>query len=168
MRIPAQFECAEHHLCKLSTFLQSGWAGGIAVDSAGNSYVTGTTTAPSLPILNAIEGSSQNAQAIGFIVELDLSGKLVFSSYLGSTSGGSQPAGIAVDIKRSIYVAGAAQGDFPILHPIKSQTVQNTYYTLFVSKILPNNKAQFSLSPRVSPVLALRNVSSVAGGRRRQ
>ncbi len=144
-----------------STFLQNGTASGIAVDKNGNSYVAGTTTSNSLPVLNPIESTSQQALSIGFVTELDPSGKLLFSTYLGATSGGSQAAGIAVDSKGGIYVAGAGQGDFPILHPIPSQVKQNTYYTLFVAKISPKSVPQFSLSPRVSPVLALRNVSSV-------
>ncbi len=146
-----------------STFLRSGFSSGIAVDNKGNSFVAGMTTSNNLPVLNAIESTSQQLSGswIGFVSELDLSGKLLFSTYLGATNGGSQPSGIAVDSKKNIYVAGAAQGDFPILHPIPSQTFQNTYYTFFVAKISPNNKQQFSLSPRVSPVLALRNVSSM-------
>src|SRR5260370_727996 len=67
----------------------------------------------------------------------------------------------AVDSNGGIYVTGSGQGDFPLLHPIPSQVQQNTYYTFFVAKVSPTNVPQFSLSPRVSPVLALRNVSSV-------
>jgi hypothetical protein len=60
-----------------------------------------------------------------------------------------------------LTVAGEGQGDFPILHPIPSQIKQSTYDTIFLAKISPKNAPQFSLSPRQSPVLALRNVSSV-------
>jgi hypothetical protein len=144
-----------------STFLQNGFSSGIAVDKAGNSYVTGTTTSNGFPILNSIESTSQQSSSISFVTELDPGGKLLFSTYLGATAGGSQAAGIAVDGKGAIYVAGAGQGDFPLLHPIPSQVIQKTYYTLFLSKISPQSTPQFSLSPRVSPVLALRNVSSV-------
>ena len=143
-----------------STFLRSGFAYGIATDATGNSYVTGTTTSNNFPVLNPIESTSQRSTSTSFISELDLTGKLKFSTYLGATSGGSQAAGIAVDSKGGIYVAGAGQGDFPLLNPIPSQILQSTYDTLFVSKISPKNQAQFSLSPRVSPTLALRNVSS--------
>jgi hypothetical protein len=149
-----------------STFLGSGFSEGIAVDKAGDSYVTGIAET-SFPLLNPIEGTSQLPSSFppyssnSFITELDLSGKLVFSTYLGETGGGSQTAGIALDGKGDIYVAGAGGGDFPILHPLPSQVQQITYDTFFVAKISPNNTPQFSLSPRVSPILALRNVSSV-------
>ncbi len=146
-----------------STFLQNGFSGGVAVDSAGNTYVTGIETSNNLQVLNPIESTSRNASGSlnGFVSELNLSGYLQFSTYLGETGGGAEPAGIAIDAKGNIYVAGVGQGDFPILNPIPKETFQNTYNTLFVSKISPKNAPQFSLSPRVSPVLTLRNVSSV-------
>jgi hypothetical protein len=144
-----------------STLLRSGTATGIAVDGNGNSYLTGTTTASDFPLLNPIESSSQRSNSTSFVTELDLSGKLVFSTFLGATSGGSQAAGIAIDSNAKIYVAGAGQGDFPLVHPIPSQVLQNTYNTLFVANISPKNTPQVSLSPRVSPMLTLRNVGSV-------
>ena len=151
-----------------STFLQSGQGGfspGIAVDKSGNSYVAGTTTSTNYPVLNPIE-TSQQASSNGFVTELDPSGKLLFSTYMGENSPGApgygaQISGVTVDSKGGIYIAGAGQGDFPILHPIPSQTIQTTGYTLFVAKISPGKSPQFSLSPRASPMLALRNVSSV-------
>jgi len=148
-----------------STFLQSGPGGlapGIAVDKSGNSYVAGTTTSSNYPVLNPIE-TSQQASSNGFVTELDPSGKLLFSTYLGENSPGlpgygAQTAGVTVDSKGGIYIAGAGQGDFPLLHPIPKQVNQ---LQLFVAKISPAKSPQFSLSPRVSPMLALRNVSSV-------
>ncbi len=65
---------------------------------------------------------------------------------------------MTVDSKGGIYVAGAGQADFPLLHPIPNQVIQ---LQLFVAKISPGKSPQFSLSPRMSPMLALRNVSSV-------
>jgi hypothetical protein len=143
-----------------STLLQDGFSAGIGVDSNGNSYITGTATSSNKFIKDPIENSFQNASSMGFVTELDPAGKLLFSTYLGSTYG-SAPSAIAVDASGGIYVAGQAQSDFPLLHPIPNQIYQSTYYTFFVSKISPSNVPQFSLSPRVSPVLALRNVSSV-------
>ena len=145
-----------------STLLQSGSSAGIGVDSKGNSYVTGTTTSTSYFLKNAIESSvdASLTSNIGFVTELDPTGKLLFSSYLAATYG-SAPAGIAVDPSGGIYVTGLGQADFPLLHPIPSQIYQSTGYTIFVAKISPSNTPQFSLSPRVSPVLTLRNVSSV-------
>jgi hypothetical protein len=148
-----------------STFLQSGQGGsapGIAVDKSGNSYVAGTTTSSNYPVLNPIE-TSQQASSNGFVTELDPSGKLLFSTYLGENSPGlpgygADIAGVTVDSKGGIYIAGAGQADFPLLHPILNQVIQPQ---VFVAKISPGKSPQFSLSPRMSPMLALRNVSSV-------
>jgi Beta-propeller repeat len=149
-----------------STFLQSGFTEGIAVDASGNTYITGIDTSNDISVLNPIEGTPQYGGASlsssnSFITELDLSGNPLFSTYLGQTGGGTQTSGLAIDSKENIYVAGLGQGDFPILHPIPKEIIQNTNYTIFVAKISPKNTPQFSLSPRVSPILTLRNVSSV-------
>jgi hypothetical protein len=142
-----------------STFLASGNTPSIAVDAKGNSYVAGNTTSSQFPVLNAIESTSQQSNSTTFVSELDTSGKLLFSTYFGSTYGASS-AGIALDSKGGIYIAGEGQADFPLLNPISSQLIQTTYYTIFASKISPNKVPQFSISPRISPVFALRNVSS--------
>jgi hypothetical protein len=143
-----------------STFLQSGYDPSIGIDSKGNSFVAGTTTSSHYPLLYPIESTPQYSNAIGFVTALDPNGKLLFSTYLGATAGGSAPSGIAVDSKDGVYITGWAQGDFPLLRPIPSQTFQSTNYTMFVSKISPTSVPQFTLSPRKSPILTLRNVST--------
>jgi hypothetical protein len=142
-----------------STFLSSGNTPSIAVDAKGNSYVAGNTTSYQFPVLNPIERTSQQASSTTFVTQLDISGTLKFSTYFGSTYGASSN-GIAVDSKGGIYIAGEGQSDFPLLKPIPSQILQSTYYTIFAAKIGPTKAPQFSLAPRVSPILALRNVSS--------
>lgn len=148
-----------------STFLDDGLSQGVSVDSKGNTYVTGTASSNNFPLLDAIQdGQSAGSASFvssGFVTELDLTGKILFSTYIGQTGGGTQTAGIAVDRTGRIYLAGAGQGDFPLLHPIPSQMFQSPNGALFVARISPANVPQFSLSPRVSPTLALRNVSSV-------
>jgi hypothetical protein len=150
-----------------STFLENGFSSGIAVDAKGNSYVGGTSTYGNFPLLNAVETAQQQSpQSVswyvsnGFISEVGPSGKLLFSTYLGQTGGGSTVSALAVDSKGSVYAAGAGQGDFPLVSPIPSQIFQNTYYTGFLAKVSASKGPQFSLSPRVSPILTLRNVSS--------
>jgi hypothetical protein len=142
-----------------STFLAGGNTPSIAVDAKGNSYVAGNTTSSQLPVLNPIESTSQQAGSTAFISELDLTGKILFSTYFGATYGAFS-TGLAVDGKGSMYIAGGGQGDFPLLNPIPSQILQSTNYTIFASKISPNKGPQFSLAPRVSPIFAFRNVSS--------
>jgi len=147
-----------------ATALGTGFSSGIAVDAKGNSYVAGTSTANDIPLLSPIESGTQASgpgAAAGFVSELDITGKLVFGTYLVGTTSGSNTAGIAVDKKGEISVAGLGQGDFPLVKPIPSEKVQSTYNTFFIAKISPKNVGQISLSPLMSPVLQLRNVSSV-------
>jgi hypothetical protein len=84
----------------------------IAIDMAGNAYITGQTNSPDFPQANSIKGYSGASDA--FIAELDPSGsKLAFSTYLG---GGSSDGGesIAVDHSGNIYVTGFTSSDnFP-------------------------------------------------------
>lgn len=86
----------------------------LAIDTSGNSYVTGYTTSSSFPLKNAYNstyggGGSQDA----FVAKFDPLGMLVFSTYLGG-SGNDQGSGIAVDSNRNIYVTGSTtSSNFP-------------------------------------------------------
>jgi uncharacterized protein (TIGR03437 family) len=96
----------------------------IAVDGAGNAYVTGLTASTDFPALRAIQPTivptfcgSQLVpysffQKAGFVSVLGPAGnQLVWSTFLGETSdfaacGLNGPYGIAVDSSQSVYVAG--------------------------------------------------------------
>jgi hypothetical protein len=150
-----------------STFLGDGAFGpvALAVDKSGNTYVAGPTVSSSFPVLNSIETTSQmsvgGSSVSTFITELSPAGNLLFSTYLAG-HGGSVPGSVAVDGKGAIYVVGTGNYDFPLLHPIAAQVKNFTNYQIFAAKILPaRNAPQFSLSPRISPILSLRNVSSL-------
>ncbi len=87
-----------------STFLGGISPAGIAVDSAGDAYVTGSTyDAPPLKnALQAIAGGGGDA----FVTKLNASGSaLVYSTYLGG-SGQDSATGIAVDGSGDAYVTG--------------------------------------------------------------
>src|SRR6202011_388411 len=59
-------------------------ARGIAVDQAGNAYVTGYTTSTNFPTLNAAQASNGGGQD-AFVSKLNASGSaLVYSTYLGA------------------------------------------------------------------------------------
>ena len=83
---------------------------GIAVDSQGNAYVTGLTTSTDfptqgpLPTGSGLNGSTQAA----FVTKLNATATapLVYSTYLGGSSGMSNGAGIAVDSAGDAFVTG--------------------------------------------------------------
>ncbi|HET7487137.1 MAG TPA: IPT/TIG domain-containing protein [Acidimicrobiales bacterium] len=82
----------------------------VAVDSAGNAYVTGRTAAPDFPTKPA---QPQNAGSVAFVSKLSPDGSsLVYSTYFGGTGG---DAGNAVAVRDgAAWVAGSTSStDFP-------------------------------------------------------
>lgn len=99
-------------------------AGGLAVDHAGNVYVTGFTTSGDFPRVNQIAGACNGscgttATFNAFVTKVSASGKLLlYSSYIGG-SGDDQGSGIAVDGTGNAYLTGGtSSSDFPRLHQI--------------------------------------------------
>ena len=84
----------------------------IAVDSAGNVYVTGLTTSDNFPEVGGIPGNlgSQNV----FVSKLNAAGTaLVYSTYIGA-DGSSQGNGIAVSAAGDAYITGTTTStEFP-------------------------------------------------------
>jgi hypothetical protein len=81
--------------------------GGIAVDAAGNAYVTGTTQSGNFPITPGAFQPFFGGIADAFVTKLHSSGSiLVYSTYLGDT-GGDGGSGIAVDADGNAYVTGS-------------------------------------------------------------
>ena len=110
-------------------------AGGIAVDSSGNAYVTGCTNSADFPTVNPIQGThGETTNCDVFISKLNAEGNaLVYSTFLGG-SGADAANAIAVDDQGSVYIAGDAGKNFPG-NPFTSST------HVFVSKINPAGSA---------------------------
>jgi hypothetical protein len=97
-------------------------ASGIAVDAAGNTYVTGharSTDFPTTPgaFQPAIRGTCDGATCPdAFVVKLGPDGALVYATYLGGTGGyADEGRAIAVDAAGRAHVAGlASSADFPV------------------------------------------------------
>jgi cysteine synthase len=89
---------------------------GIAVDTAGNAYVTGGTTSTDFPGTATSPIQAHNGgQDDGFVAKLNATGTaLIYSTYLGG-SGGDAGEAIAVDAAGNAYVAGFTPSpDFPM------------------------------------------------------
>jgi hypothetical protein len=92
---------------------------GIAVDSTGNAYVTGSTVSTDFPVAGAVfQTQFGGGNADAFVTKLDPTGAtVVYSSYLGG-SNTEIGYGIAVDTDGSAYVAGqTCSQDFPLANP---------------------------------------------------
>lgn len=121
-----------------STYLggsSSDGSGGIAVDSAGNAYITGDTYSSNFPVFNPLQpsnGGGGNNDA--FVTALNSTGSAyIYSTYLGGSFSDSA-SGIAVDALGNAYVTGSTgSSDFPA-----ANAVQPTYGgsgDAFVSKL---------------------------------
>ena len=92
----------------------SGSAGGIAIDSAGDAYVTGGYSAADGPTFT-FPGIFGKPMGGAFLVKLDPSGKLLLSVLFGGSSGNDAGTAIALDASNSIYISGnVASPDFPV------------------------------------------------------
>ena len=131
-------------------------ANGIALDSAGNVYVTGTTTSVNFPTTNSVAfqllGSTNVVlnQLTGtnnaFVVKIGAGGSpLIYATYLGGNSY-DVAEGIAVDAAGSAYVAGfTISTNFPTTNTIYSVLNRNgdkknksIAYDAFVTKLSPS------------------------------
>ena len=113
---------------------------GIAVDAAGNAYVTGETASIDFPVtLGALQtglAGRQNA----FVVKLNPAGStLVYATYLGGRHFDSGAA-IAVNAAGNAHVVGyTGSEDFPVTGvPAPAFGVISGFYDAFVAKLLPD------------------------------
>ncbi|MDX6475434.1 MAG: hypothetical protein QOH95_945 [Gaiellaceae bacterium] len=118
----------------------------IAVDSAGNAYVTGQTKSSNFPTTANAFDRSLNIPANcprcatdntdGFVTKLNATGSaLVYSTYLGGTDYDA-PHGIAVDASGNAYVDGEtlSNTDFPTTAGSFSPT-SHGQYDIFATKL---------------------------------
>lgn len=92
----------------------------LAVDRDGNAHITGTTTSPDFPLVNAFQSTRKGASDY-FVAKLNAAGSaLVYSTLLGGSGDeGGLGNGVAVDDAGNAYVTGrTASRDFPVLNPI--------------------------------------------------
>jgi Beta-propeller repeat len=97
---------------------------GIAVDRAGNAYVTGWTRSTNFPTTNPLQlsYSSDGENSNVFVTKINVAGSaLVYSTYLGGSDGGDDSGqGIAVDGAGNAYVTGnTASTNFPTVIPMQ-------------------------------------------------
>jgi hypothetical protein len=131
------------------TSLPGGLATGIALDGAGDAYVTGytnSTTFPTTPSAAYQAGAafpSGNTQA-GFFTELSPSGAILYSTYLpglpatGAPFQGSDQGGIVVDSAGNAYITGVAGAGLPTTQGAYQFTDPSTTTTAFLAEFNPN------------------------------
>jgi len=110
-------------------------AGGIAVDTAGNAYVTSSTwsdgTTEAFPVV-AGSWNTTNASQSAFVAKVNAAGTaLVYCGYLG----GGYPSGIAVDGSGNAYVTGRTTGGIAATAGSWDTTFQGGSFDGFLTKI---------------------------------
>jgi hypothetical protein len=96
-----------------STYLGGSWseghfgAAGIAVDSAGNTYVTGTTQSVDFPTTAGAGQTPAGGQDI-FVTKFSPTGTVIYSTYLGGPCD-DIARGIAVDLAGNAYITGRVE-----------------------------------------------------------
>ena len=111
----------------------------IAVDPAGNTYVTGRTNSANFPTTTGALDTTSNGADDAFVTKLDPTGaSLVYSTYLG---GSSTDVGyrIAVDPAGNAYVAGYTNSaNFPTTPVAFDTTFNGGPLDAFVTKLNPS------------------------------
>jgi beta-propeller repeat-containing protein/centrosomal CEP192-like protein len=110
-------------------------ANGIAVDSSGNAYVTGTTGSTDFPTQNPLQAALGGGYD-AFVTKLNPAGSaLVYSTYLGGALN-DLGTGIALDSSADAYVTGGtSSSDFPTTRPLQAAFGGNE--DAFVAKLNP-------------------------------
>ena len=122
----------------------------IAIDAAGNAYITGQTKSSNFPVTGNAFDRTLNIppncprcidNTDGFVTKLNATGSgLVYSTYLGGTDYDS-PRGIAVDAGGNAYVIGETlSADFPTTAGAFRRTLAGSY-DIFVTKLNASGSA---------------------------
>src|SRR5438445_446259 len=114
---------------------------GIAVDAAGNAYVTGNANSTNFPTTTGAFRNGLVGFADAFVAKLDPTGStLLYSTYLGG-SDFNDATGIAVDAAGNVYVTGSTHSnDFPTTAGA-SQPTSGGDFDAFVTKLNPTGSA---------------------------
>jgi hypothetical protein len=106
---------------------------GIAIDSGGAAYITGSTTSTNFPVTGPFQAALAGAQD-GFVTKVNAAGSVrVYSTYLGGSLD-DRGSAIAVDSSGAAYIAGnTSSTNFPTLTPL--QAASGGSQDAFVTKL---------------------------------
>ena len=110
------------------------WGDSIAIDAAGNAYVSGGTWSSNFPVTEGA-ADSHGATKEGFVARLNAKGNgLDFSTYLGG-SGEDDVRGMYLDESGDVYVTGySGSTDFPVTAGALD-TTHNGTFDAFVTRV---------------------------------
>ncbi|HEX3746610.1 MAG TPA: SBBP repeat-containing protein [Bryobacteraceae bacterium] len=111
----------------------------IALDPAGNAYVTGVTFSANFPTVHPFQ-AAKGLQQDAFVAKINPAGTAwVYSTYLGGNQV-DEGYGIAADAAGNAYITGyTASTDFPLQSPFQSSNLATV--DAFVTKLNPAGSA---------------------------
>jgi uncharacterized protein (TIGR03437 family) len=117
----------------------------VAVDAAGDAFVTGNTRSPDFPVSAGVVQSQLAGLQNAFLTKLDAAGNIVFSTFLGGSFADAGNA-VQVDAGGNAYIAGTTSSlNFPTtagsFEPAASVPAWSTSPVGFVAKIAPDGRA---------------------------
>ena len=108
---------------------------GLAIDGLGNVYVTGYTISTDFPTTTGAYKTSSSGNEDAFVVKLNSSGTLVYSTYLGG-AGRDFATAIAIDSLGNTYVTGyTSSTNFPTVSSAFQPFYGGGYNDAFVTKL---------------------------------
>jgi hypothetical protein len=119
---------------------------GLAVDGAGNAYVTGETSSNNFPTTAGAFDTTFNGNTDAFVTKLNAAGSaLLYSTYLGGSSS-DRGAGIAIDAAGSAYVTGRTNSSSFPTTLLAFDTTHNGGEDVFVTKLNAAGSAPLAYS----------------------
>ncbi|HEY9285785.1 MAG TPA: SBBP repeat-containing protein, partial [Pyrinomonadaceae bacterium] len=127
----------------------------IALDPAGNAYVTGSAGAFDFPAVNPVQAGAGGEDA--FVLKLGPTSNVIYSTPLGGF-GSDRGTGIAADASGAAYVVGrTTSSNFPVVAPLKATNSGGT--EAFVAKIAPSVDLAVAIADAPDPVLLGNNLT---------
>jgi Beta-propeller repeat len=120
----------------------------IAVDSSGNTYITGTATSSNFPTRNPVQGTRGDLDYEDvFVTKLNASGSdIIYSTFLGGIYG-DDGNGIAIDASGNAYVVGVTGSpNYPVFNAFQSTGGSSDGHKddAFITKLNPNGSLAYS------------------------
>ncbi len=117
---------------------------GIAIDGAGNAYITGYTSSDNLPTTPNAAQRSRAGNEDAYLLKLNPAGNtMLYSTFLGG-SGDDRGYGVALDTKGGIYIAGSTgSGNFTVASPFQASNAGGLG-DVFITKFGPTGTIQYS------------------------
>ncbi|MHB8629676.1 MAG: SBBP repeat-containing protein [Aggregatilineales bacterium] len=135
---------------------------GIAVDSSGNTYLTGQTGGANFPVTTGAYQTTYGGGNDAYLTELNATGStLLYSTLLGG-NGYDIGNGIAVDTNGNAYVTGETQsGNFPTTMGAFETAFGSGNYDVFVSKFALATSPTPTPTPTNTPTSTPTNTPTV-------